>query len=62
MIHATIRMKMPGQKLGKAVEILRSMVERTRVQPGCISCRIYRDESGRRHDHDRGILEESRRA
>jgi quinol monooxygenase YgiN len=44
MIHATIRMKMPGQKLGKAVEILRSMVERTRVQPGCVSCRIYHDE------------------
>jgi quinol monooxygenase YgiN len=43
MIHATIRMKMPLQKVGQAVEILRSMAERTRVQPGCISCRIYHD-------------------
>jgi quinol monooxygenase YgiN len=44
MIHATIRMRMPGQKLREAVEILRAAAERTRVQPGCISCRIYHDE------------------
>jgi quinol monooxygenase YgiN len=25
------------------VEILRSVAERTRVQPGCISCRLYHD-------------------
>jgi len=44
MIHATIRMKMPGQKAKEAMEILRSVAERTRVEPGCISCRIYRDD------------------
>ncbi len=27
----------------EALEILRPIVERTRVEPGCISCRIYRD-------------------
>lgn len=43
MIHATIRMKMPVQKVKEAVDILRSMAERTRIQPGCISCRIYHD-------------------
>jgi quinol monooxygenase YgiN len=43
MIHATIRMKMPEQKVKEALEILRSVAERTRVQPGCISCRIYHD-------------------
>jgi quinol monooxygenase YgiN len=43
MIHASIRMKIPGQKFKGALEILRSVAERTRVQPGCISCRIYRD-------------------
>jgi quinol monooxygenase YgiN len=43
MIHATIRMTMPDQKIREAVEILRSVAERTRVQPGCISCRIYHD-------------------
>jgi quinol monooxygenase YgiN len=43
MIHATIRMTLPTQKSKEAEEILRSMAERTRVQPGCISCRIYHD-------------------
>jgi len=43
MIHATIRMTLPAQKAKEAEEILRSMAERTRVQPGCISCRIYHD-------------------
>jgi len=43
MIHATIRMKIPGQKVREGLEILRSFSERTRVQPGCISSRIYRD-------------------
>jgi quinol monooxygenase YgiN len=43
VIHATIRMKLPDRKVKEAVEILRSMAERTRVQPGCISCRIYHE-------------------
>jgi len=43
MIHATIRMTVPDQKVREALEILRSVAERTRVQPGCISCRIYHD-------------------
>ena len=44
MIHATVRIRMPGQKVREAVDILGSVAERTRVQPGCISCRIYHDE------------------
>ncbi len=36
MIHATIRMKMPVQKEKEALEVLRSVAERTRVEPGCI--------------------------
>lgn len=43
MIHATIRMKMPAQKVKEAMEILRPVAELTRVQLGCISCRIYHD-------------------
>jgi quinol monooxygenase YgiN len=43
MIHATIRMTLPSGKAEEAVEILRSVAERTRVQPGCISCRVYHD-------------------
>ena len=44
MIHATIRMKIPVQEIREAMDILRSVAERTRIQPGCISCRIYHDE------------------
>ncbi len=51
MIHATIRMKMPRQKVNEAMEILRSIAERTRVEPGCVSCRIYRDD-----DEEHAIL------
>jgi quinol monooxygenase YgiN len=43
MIHATIRMIIPIQKVKEAVDILRSVAERTRIQPGCVSCRIYHD-------------------
>jgi quinol monooxygenase YgiN len=43
MIHATIRMTLPARKIEEALEILGSVAERTRVVPGCISCRIYHD-------------------
>lgn len=43
MIRATIRMKMPAQKIREGLEILRSVAERARVQPGSIDCRIYKD-------------------
>jgi quinol monooxygenase YgiN len=44
MILATIRMVIPPGKRTEAVEILSAMAERTRVQQGCLSCRIYHDE------------------
>jgi len=43
MILATIRMKMPPEKRGEALKILKSTVERNRILPGCLSCRIYED-------------------
>ena len=43
MVHSTIRMEMSAASMREALETLRSIVERTRVEPGCISCRIYRD-------------------
>ena len=43
MIHGTLRMKMPARNVAEAMGILRSVAVRTRVQPGCISCRIYQD-------------------
>lgn len=44
MVHATIRMDISPEKAREALEILRSVAERTRVESGCISCRIYRDD------------------
>jgi quinol monooxygenase YgiN len=36
-------MEMSAGSAREALEILRPIVERTRVESGCISCRIYRD-------------------
>ncbi len=43
MVLATIRMMMSAKNFGEALRILRSMAEQIRVQPGCLSCRIYRN-------------------
>ncbi len=43
MILETIRMKIPSQKRGDALKILRSIVEGNRILPGCLCCRIYED-------------------
>ena len=44
MIHATVRMVIPPHKRLEALEILNLVAERTRVQAGCLTCRIYHDE------------------
>ncbi len=43
MILATLKMKFSAKKFGEALRILRSIAEQSRVQPGCLSCEIYRD-------------------
>jgi quinol monooxygenase YgiN len=43
MVHSTIRMEMSAGSAREALEVLRPIIERTKVEPGCISCRIYRD-------------------
>jgi len=43
MILANIRMKIPPQKRGEALKILKSIVEGNRILPGCLHCRIYED-------------------
>ena len=43
MVLATIRMMMSAKKFGEALRILRSMAEQSRVQPGCLSCQVYRN-------------------
>lgn len=43
MVLATIRMTTSAKKFGEALRILGSVAEQCRVQPGCLSSRIYRD-------------------
>ncbi len=43
MVHATIRLDLSPGKAREALEVLRPVAERTRIEPGCVSCRIYRD-------------------
>jgi len=42
-VHATIRALIPQKKRKDALIILRSMIEQTRLEEGCISCRLYGD-------------------
>jgi len=41
-IHATIRMLFPVNRETEALEILSSITEQIKVEPGCIDCRLYR--------------------
>jgi len=43
MIHATIKMLIPSKKRGEVMEILGSIAERCRFEPGCMGCRVYQD-------------------
>jgi quinol monooxygenase YgiN len=43
MIHASIRMKFAARQFVEARDILDSLVERTRVSPGCLECYVYQD-------------------
>jgi len=42
-VHATIRALMPKKNRKEALIILRSMIEQTKLETGCISCRLYQD-------------------
>jgi quinol monooxygenase YgiN len=43
MVHASIRMEMSSGNARAALDVLGPLAERTRVEPGCFSCRVYRD-------------------
>ena len=43
MILATLRMTFSPKKVAEALRILRSVAEQSKVQPGCLSSRIYRN-------------------
>lgn len=42
-VHGTIRALIPRKKQKEALIILKSMIEQTKLEPGCISCRLYHD-------------------
>ena len=41
MIHASIRMTMPSQKHSEVLDLLISFSQKTRDEPGCVSCLVY---------------------
>lgn len=43
MVIATISMTVPVKRFAEAWTILKSIAEQSRVQPGCLSCRIYKN-------------------
>jgi quinol monooxygenase YgiN len=43
MIQALINIEFAPDRVDEALQILHSIVERTRVEPGCISCSVYQD-------------------
>ncbi len=45
MILATVRMTIPPQRRGQVSKTLKSMVRETKIEPGCISSRLYHDEN-----------------
>jgi quinol monooxygenase YgiN len=42
-VNATIRALIPQKNRKEALIILRSMIEQTKLEEGCISCRLYGD-------------------
>ena len=43
MITATLRIRVSKGKKGEVVRLLRSLIGPTRVETGCMSCRLYQD-------------------
>ncbi len=41
MVHSIIRLVIPHNKRLESQRILMSVTERTRAEPGCISCNLY---------------------
>jgi quinol monooxygenase YgiN len=54
MVHASVRMQIPSQMRDEVLGILGTLSRKTRYDPGCISCRVYRGAE----DEDGILLEE----
>ena len=55
MIHSTVRMTLPSNRVQEAKGILGPMVEQTRMRRGCLGCHLHRDA----FEEEVFILEES---
>ena len=42
MIHASVLMFIPSQQHSEVLDLLISLSRKTRDEPGCVSCRVYR--------------------
>jgi quinol monooxygenase YgiN len=47
-IHATIRVQIPANRRREALAILKSVIEPTRHEEGCLHCRLYHDVQEKR--------------
>jgi quinol monooxygenase YgiN len=43
MVHSTVRLVLPPRRQAEVLQLLISIAERSRDDPGCVSCRIYQD-------------------
>jgi quinol monooxygenase YgiN len=43
MIHATVTLAIAPEQRQGALDVLRSLMSPTRVEPGCLDCRLYED-------------------
>jgi quinol monooxygenase YgiN len=43
VIHSTVRMTFPDNRLQEAMGILGPMAEQTRMERGCLGCHLHRD-------------------
>ena len=43
MIHSTLRMALPPEKLAESLRILGPIAERIRLDPACLGCHVYQD-------------------
>jgi len=55
VIRASLKMEFPSHKRGEALELLKSLREPTRAEPGCVDCHVYQDL----HDENLIVLEEA---
>ena len=54
MIAATLKIELTSHERGEVLELVKSLREPTRAEPGCVDCYVYQDL----HDENLIILEE----